>query len=371
MTLVWDIEFPQLAPKMVALKLADCANDRGDNIYPSIDTIERTTGCVKSTACKWLFAMEHCGLLKVVRRSAGGAHKDTTVRAFDLDLLRRLGPTVDKAGNDVPSELQLVETRAKRLRQADKDAEPIVVDGDDPRPGSAVTVFQIIPRTPPVSGGVTRPLNGWDANPTRPSDGRVDDSTRPPDGHHPSVERTSPVRSTDPNRQEPSRTVPLPPTPRNKRGARERADLIAEVRSAKPHCARAVDKLLAPVLTAVWLDAPNPVFAAGTLAEFAENQTDAVLAEALQLLNEPGKHYRRSSAKPSDISDAIRTARTVVETRAAIHKRGPLLWRGTPEFEAAIAKVAETQPAWAESLRYNDYVKRTDLKAFGIEQVPA
>src|SRR5687768_14886349 len=62
----WQVEFSEVSAKLVALKLADCASDLGDSIFPSVNTIVRHTGCAQSTVRKWLFAMEHCGLLRVV-----------------------------------------------------------------------------------------------------------------------------------------------------------------------------------------------------------------------------------------------------------------------------------------------------------------
>jgi hypothetical protein len=393
MTLVWEVEFPSLAPKMVALKLADCASDQGDSIFPSVDTIERTTGCVQSTVRKWLFAMEHSGLLKVLKRSAGGAHKDTTVRAFDLGLLRRLNPTIDKDDNDVPSELKLIDVRAKRLSQEDKDAPPVVVDIDDPREGSVVTVFRIVPRSPPgqidqgeggdpaaPSGsgappygqsdqGGTPPLNGEVDGGTPPPSGGVENATPPPSGGHPSAERGPPLRPADPNRPKPSGIRHSPHSPRKRRGARERVDLLDEVRSAHVHCGRAFEKLLVPLLSRVPLNAPNPEHALATLAELAERQTDEVLDEALKQLATPGlMTYREFDVRPTNIETAIAAGKSIVASRAVV-KNGPLIFRNSAEFDAAIAKVAERDPSWAATLRTNEFLRRSALKAYGIQQV--
>ena len=48
MTRVWDANFPTLPMKLIALKLADCANDEGENIYPSVGRVERDTGASSS-----------------------------------------------------------------------------------------------------------------------------------------------------------------------------------------------------------------------------------------------------------------------------------------------------------------------------------
>ena len=118
----------------------------------------------------------------------------------------------------------------------------------------------------------------------------------------------------------------------------------------------------------VEFDAPDRLRALGQLADFAQQQSDEVLSEALRLLTEPGQHYRRYSAKSADITDAIRSARRIVETRAAVNKPGKLIWRGSPEFDAAITKVEARDPAWAAALRSETFVRRVALKAYGVEQ---
>lgn len=167
---------------------------------------------------------------------------------------------------------------------------------------------------------------------------------------------------------EPLNGSPSPLRPRKERGPRGKMSVLAEVRRVKPDCARALDKLLQPLLTEFWLIAPDPVSAACMLAESAEKYSDAVLEDALRQLTEPGKHCRRHSAKPADIRDAIRRACTNVETREALNKRGPMLWQHTTEFEEAIAVVAMREPEWAETLRHRAYIRRADMKAYGIPQ---
>ena len=66
----------------------------------------------RSTVCKWHFAFEHCGLLKVVKRSRGGSRK-TTERAFDLDLLKRIAWS-KSGGKETPPEWRLVEATIER-----------------------------------------------------------------------------------------------------------------------------------------------------------------------------------------------------------------------------------------------------------------
>ena len=132
--LVWNAEIPNAQAKVIAVKLADWADDDGGSIYPAVNTVAKMTSCGRSTVCKWQFALEHCGLLKVVERSKGGARDDTTERAFDLDLLKRLAwSKVDK--KKIPPDLRLVVGTIER-ETADKDGNPKAVK---------VTVFELHP----------------------------------------------------------------------------------------------------------------------------------------------------------------------------------------------------------------------------------
>ncbi|MEQ1694408.1 MAG: helix-turn-helix domain-containing protein [Hyphomicrobiaceae bacterium] len=162
MTLVWDTPFPNVPAKMVALKLADCANDDGSSIYPSVPTVERATGCSASTIRKWLVAMQHCGLLSVIEHSHGGAHKDTTVRAFDMGMLRALSE----------GRLELREDEIEK--PSEKDAAKRV----------KVTVFAV---------AAPAPVEAL----TPPSAGGVEDGTPPSAGGHPSVSRRPPLREPE------------------------------------------------------------------------------------------------------------------------------------------------------------------------------
>ncbi len=170
MTLVWDVTFPCLPAKMIALKLADCASDDGDCIFPSSATLSRTTGCARSTILKWLFAMEHCGLVRVIERSAGGASGKTTTRAFDVELLRRLVPP--------PPERDPKTGRRSRpepeLRLVQSDIERIGENRDLVR----VPVFEI-EATCPRDGRV----RATDGSTRRTLAVRGTDGRGPPDGH--------------------------------------------------------------------------------------------------------------------------------------------------------------------------------------------
>lgn len=172
--LVWKAIFPNPIAKLIAVKLSDWADDDGGTIYPAAGTVAKMTGCGRSTVIKWQQAMEHCGLLKVIEKSAGGSRDDTTERAFDLELLQKLIP----ADKKTPAELTLVEERIERTTgfkntkitvfklvptEAPSDAAPVYqVDRSDEdtslpgRPVSEVPVYQVDPTSLP---GRPEPFN--------------------------------------------------------------------------------------------------------------------------------------------------------------------------------------------------------------------
>jgi hypothetical protein len=130
--LVWNAEIPNANAKIIAVKLADWSNDYGGSIFPAIATEAQMTALSRSTVCKWHYALESCGLLKVVTRSPGGARK-TTERAFDLDLLRSIA--WDRSGGKkVPPTSKLVEKTIERLNTANAQTRTV-----------KVTVFEVVP----------------------------------------------------------------------------------------------------------------------------------------------------------------------------------------------------------------------------------
>lgn len=181
--LIWKIEFPNGLAKLIALKLGDNASDEGDNIFPSNTTTAWSAGCAKSTVCKVQAAMEHCGMLRTVNRSAGGNSRETSRRAYDMDLLRRL----HWPNRKTPSELILREVEIERPALRD-DGTPDL-SGDAPKMVK-VTVYEIVPRVAPVRDADPSPVRVTDGSEGDPSAGRTptgpsDGSTRPSHGHKP------------------------------------------------------------------------------------------------------------------------------------------------------------------------------------------
>jgi hypothetical protein len=188
--LVWNAAIPHSDAKIVAVKLADWADDDGGSIFPAAGTVAGMCSLARSSVCKWQYALEYCGLLKVLARSQGGSRDDTTERAFDLELLKRI--SWSKVGKKkVEPELRLALGTTERQVIDRKSGKPKTVK---------TTVFEVIPfaEDTPVAGaakGVSvagAPVRGTDGSEeiTHPQHGRVPirgtDSSRPRGGHEPS-----------------------------------------------------------------------------------------------------------------------------------------------------------------------------------------
>jgi len=89
MSMIWRIEFPTQSQLLVALKLADYANDDGANVYPARASIARLAQCSESTVKAVLRAFRDIGLLHVVEEGGKGP-KSTTKYTFHMRLLHSL-----------------------------------------------------------------------------------------------------------------------------------------------------------------------------------------------------------------------------------------------------------------------------------------
>lgn len=89
MTLMWDVQFPTQSQLLIALKLADYANDQGGSIFPSRNTIAELTQTSESTVKNVLRAFRECGLL-LVAKEGGHGPKSTTQYEINLRLLSAL-----------------------------------------------------------------------------------------------------------------------------------------------------------------------------------------------------------------------------------------------------------------------------------------
>lgn len=152
MRLCWRVEFPSSAMSAVAVKLADCANDDGENVYPSVGRIERETRLGAATVRRVLDVFEQVGLLEVVAEASGNKwNRSTTIRRFNIGRLHDLSAVEVRRRGQVllaPSTHVL-----KQVRQPDcqveaariKNAEKRRAEGKKVRPQKEAVVCDCCP----------------------------------------------------------------------------------------------------------------------------------------------------------------------------------------------------------------------------------
>lgn len=318
---VWLAEFPRAAMKTIALKLADCADDDGEGIYPSVARVSRETGCAESTVREVLAAFEECGLLIVVSAGTGNRfNRSTTIRRFDLIKLLSLCAVDHRNGTFTPPTHCMRQFETGETRENKK--------GEQVR----VLVWRIVPRGPDdpsvydkvAPPGFTPPVSGGAEGSAPPESGGVPlrraDPTPPVSGGCPSGERTLTLN-------EPSNE--LPPLPPVEDGGRERGDttsisvdekarpkaaeIAAELRQTCPHT-EIVETLFVPMLAERKFVAPMPAFALKQRADWIAKKP-AMDADGLQLALRKLLDGRRMSIEPSHIEDAVRSAENEITAR--------------------------------------------------------
>lgn len=89
MSLVWEIYFPTQSQLLIALKMADYANDQGESVYPSRSRIADLTQCSESTAKNVLRAFRSVGFLHVLKEGGAGP-RSTTHYGLNIKLVLAL-----------------------------------------------------------------------------------------------------------------------------------------------------------------------------------------------------------------------------------------------------------------------------------------
>lgn len=95
MSIVWDIPWPSQSALLVALKLADYANEEGGSIHPARETLAKHAQTSLATVKRILAGFRDVGLLKVVGEGGKGP-RSTTRYEFDLRMLMRLHDGYDE-----------------------------------------------------------------------------------------------------------------------------------------------------------------------------------------------------------------------------------------------------------------------------------
>lgn len=122
---IWLVTMPSAAWKCIAVKIADCANDDGESIYPSVARIARETDSDAATVRRALAAFEEAGLVEVVSQTHGNRrYRSTTVRRIDLTKLALLAAVDNRDGSFTPPShcIKLVDTDETRVIERGKRA---------------------------------------------------------------------------------------------------------------------------------------------------------------------------------------------------------------------------------------------------------
>ena len=104
MTMVWDRDISPASHKLVALKLADFANDAGQRIFPSLALVARKSGVSVDTARRAILDLRKLGVLRLIRQGGTGP-KSTNEYAFDLDALEAM-KVIDDPENSVETDAE-------------------------------------------------------------------------------------------------------------------------------------------------------------------------------------------------------------------------------------------------------------------------
>jgi hypothetical protein len=147
MTMVWEIKLGSAARKAVLLKLADCASDSGECIFPSKRTIADATELSTETVKRVLREFREEGVLRVVRW--GGPTAGPTRYRMDLGKLRGVGSQRPQGGVTVTPNPS-IEPRTEKKGTRKRDSLPHSRGG-----GTHAAVVE------PVDRG--NPLNAWGA----------------------------------------------------------------------------------------------------------------------------------------------------------------------------------------------------------------
>lgn len=89
MSIVWEVPFPTSTQMLIALKLADYANDDGTSIFPANETLATKARCSETTVKTTLKVLRDCGLLVLVKQGGSGP-RSTNEWSLNVAMLKAL-----------------------------------------------------------------------------------------------------------------------------------------------------------------------------------------------------------------------------------------------------------------------------------------
>ncbi len=330
--IMWDIEFGGMAPKAIAVKLADNANDDGESIFPAKATVARKVECSKRTVDRWVDTFLVTGLL-FIEKHGGGRRSDETRRGE----LRRTGRTSEYSLN-VPLMEALAEgaelSFAALVAEAQAEGK---LDAD------GVPFPHVIEAIKAAANGAAAAPFANDAGDDEAGDETVQPlhRLRKGKGCNRVTERVQPCHGKGAAAApEPSRNPHLPSHSQRGRGKAdsEIQDMLDRL-STDERRAPVVTMILAPLVRLRRYDAPDREYSLGILADWLARETfqaeectqivDAILAQ------------RRVAVKQADVEDAVKAHLTA---RKALGGTVLVSRANTPAEFAAWLAYAQARP---------------------------
>lgn len=299
MTMVWDVRWPTQNHLLVALKLADHANDEGSKVWPSVSTLAEQAQCSERTVQNVLKAMRDCGLASVVKPGGGAS---PTIYALNVPLLRALA----NGKAELRGSADAIVIPAEAYLEAG-------MTGATVAPPAAVAPVQ--PETPT---GAMGDMTG--ANRLHPN-------------HH----------------KEPSREPSLPPNPPPSGGSEGEGegDLISRVVGVLPAGTEHTGQALARIATTIRVEHENRPVLFGQLAAelkgYAEPELEAIAREVIR--------SRKKIVSPKCVLDCVKTALETLPTVTIVE--------GDPRFEAW-ARYHASRPAMLSLGRKHGFTVRSN-----------
>ncbi len=346
--LVWRSDFPTPAAKLVALKLADNANDDGENVWPSISTVETRTGLSRSAVCEWLRIYDKVRLVEKV--GVVGGKKGTTLRRFGMDVLSGLADTRRRDGSGSAPRLQWVADGSEwKIAPIEGDVDNPAVAQNSSKGSAPLGLVQQVDQ----SSRRTRLV-------------RLPDSASPPSGPKPSLNHPSTSHTPADGRR--ARRVGV-----EKEFCSGDAVLgcLDQLIAERPDRERVVRLLLSKIVRCREFRAKDPAFALGDLADWIAEQEidDAALGEIAEALFRTRSIFDHSSVQkgirahiaareaaqraPAPPAGQPTVPRALEPPREQVAKRR--VDAGSPEFDAAVDLLMRGSPKLARNAQQRGY----------------
>lgn len=387
----WLIDFPTSAMKFVMMKLADCADDDGSNVFPSVAYVAAETQLSTRSVSDQIAALRECGLVVDKRDEHGNRLNRTSVlREINIDLMAAVSDKRLRGRPRVPSSHVVAQVEIDVPAGATQILAPGALAASmfrEPAAGGVRRVWAIVPRpqassTPATDAGADEaapasgsgvPLQQVQGTPAtgavHPCDScqqpiHYPSNTTPPQPPADRGGRESEIDCDQQGKASPRAARAAATQSRSVRKAEDKRGLCEWVLDAirTPERERAIAVLIEPLVRLRKIDAPDQQFAMAQSADWAAKHPDHVLADARERI----LAARDVTVKPADIEQHMRAA--IAQAKAEAQMARTDKWvTGTQQFRAALAAVAGVSPADAELMANWTVIRAKDLSKLGID----